>query len=303
MRDSEHPLPAAALDLIELDRNWVTRRGSMSLPERVALLLSCCGGSDPALITAAKALACHVELIGIEAAQHGRELTYHNREHIHDVLISWAFLCATGQTELDSDCQLTVMTAMIGHDLCHDGTFNKHPYQLEKQAWRDIAPLLQRAGVAERKQRVIMAIVLATDPHRYRRLSAGPIDTTLRRGMSLAVDADLFASILPRNGFAAGNRLASESRKAGMGANAGRLATLEGRSAFLRSLPRLSSAMKSCGMEVLINHQIKVIDSLSVSDRALPWHEAWGEAFSHEVQASLAKLSVSTALVGDDFGN
>lgn len=276
----------AALDLIDLDRDWAAYRGTMSLPDRAALLVEGCRDADGAMIPAVEALARHAELQGAQAARCGLELPYHSRSHVHDVLLGWSLLSATGETGLDDNARLLVMAAMIGHDLLHDGTYNQHPYQLEKRAWRDMAPLLGQAGVSPQKQRAIQAIVLTTDPKSYGRLTR-PIDSALRRCFMLAIGSDLFASLLPRTGFAAGSLLAREGREAG-GAGLERLATLEGRAAFLRNVPRFGRMFAACGMELLIDHQLKVIGALPDADRMRPWDADWGDAFGEAVQASLA---------------
>lgn len=284
-------LSPGALDLIELDRHWAAHRGTLSLPERAALLVEGCRDADLAMIAAVEALACHAESQGAQVARRGLEPPYHNRNHIHDVLLGWSLLSATGETGLDDNARLLVMAAMIGHDLLHDGTLNQHPYQLEKRAWCDMAPLLERAGVNRRKQRAIQAIVLATDPKSYVRLATRPVDSTLRRCFMLAIGSDLFASLLPRTGFAAGSLLAREGREAG-GAGSERLATLEGRAAFLRNVPRFGRMFAACGMELLIDHQLKVIGALPDAGRLRPWDADWGDAFGEAVQASLAQSSL-----------
>lgn len=282
----------AGLDLIDLDRDWAAYRGTMSLPGRAALLVEGCRDADGAMIAAVEALARHAEVQGAQVALRGLELPYHNRSHIHDVLLGWSLLSATGETGLDDNARLLVMAAMIGHDLLHDGTYNQHPYQLEKRAWRDMAPLLEQAGVSRRKQRAIQAIVLATDPKSYVRFTTRPIDSTLRRCFMLAIGSDLFASLLPRTGFAAGSLLAREGREAG-GAGSERLATLEGRAAFLRNVPRFGRMFAACGLELLIDHQLKVIGALPDADRLRPWDADWGDAFGEAVQASLAQSGLS----------
>ena len=293
MQGSRQNRPSlVAVELIDLDRHWAARRGTLSLPERVALLVDGCRGGDVALLAAVEALACHAELQGEQAARCGLEMPYHNRSHVHDVLLGWWLLSATGQSGLDGNARLLVMAAMIGHDLLHDGTSNQHPYQLEKRAWRDMAPLLDQAGVSRREQRAIMAIVLATDPKSYVRFTTRPVENTLRRCFLLAIGSDLFASLLPRTGFASGSLLARESRSAGLGAGSERLATLEGRAAFLRNVPRFGRMFAACGMELLIDHQLKVIGALPDADRLRPWDADWGDAFGAAVQASLAQSSL-----------
>lgn len=128
--------------------------------------------------------------------------------------------------------------------------------------------------------------MLTTDPKSYGRLTR-PIDSALRRCFMLAIGSDLFASLLPRTGFAAGSLLAREGREAG-GAGLERLATLEGRAAFLRNVPRFGRMFAACGMELLIDHQLKVIGALPDADRMRPWDADWGDAFGEAVQASLA---------------
>lgn len=279
----------AALDLIDLDLDWAAYRGTMSVPDRAARLVGSCSGAGPAMVGAIEGLARHAELQGAEAARCGRELPYHNRTHIHDVLLGWSLLSGTGTTGLEADARLLVMAAMIGHDLLHDGTSNQHPYQLEKRAWHDMATLLRQAGIGLGEQRAIMAIVLATDPKSYARLTARAVDSTLHRCFRLAIGSDLFASLLPRTGFAAGSLLAREGRSAGLGEGSDRLATLEGRGGFLRVVPRLGRMFEACGMELLIDHQLKVIGAMPRADRLRPWDAAWGEAFGKAVQASLVQ--------------
>lgn len=279
---------AAALQLVDADRDWLNGRADLTLPERVAPLLERCSGTDPALRAAVAALASHAERTGAALAERSRELPYHNRGHLHDVLIGWSRLCATEQTGLDGNGQLLVMAAMVGHDFCHDGTINRHPYQLEVRAWREMQPILAQAGVSWHQQRAIMAVVLATDPRSYRRLAARGLDTALRRSFALAIGADLFASLLPRQGFAAGHLLACEQRAAGLDAQSDRLATLAGRAAFLRQVPGLGAAGATCGIALLIERQLAVITAMPEAERARPWDAAFGAAFADAVRAALA---------------
>ncbi|MEN9683028.1 MAG: hypothetical protein RLZZ427_779 [Pseudomonadota bacterium] len=281
--------PAAALRLLEIDAGWVAGRGAISLPERVAMVQQAGAFGSVALYHALIAVAQAVEADGAALACRGGELPYHNRDHIHDVLMAWGQLCATGLTGLDAEAQGSVLAALIAHDLAHDGTINRHPYELEARAWRAIHPVLEQAGVPPAVQRTIRATILATDPASYRRWGAGACaDTPLRRGFKLAVAADLFASLLPGHGFAQGALLAREQAGAGLPDRAAALQTLAGRAAFLRHVPELGPAAEACGLPDLIAHQLAVIAALDEADRDRAWNPAHGAAFVAAVAGSLA---------------
>ena len=107
------------------------------------------------------------------------------------------------------------------------------------------------------------------------------------QAICLAVDADLFASLLPSYGFERGARLGDEQMAVGIAAAKG-FQSLAGRAMFLKSVPLLSDAVQDLGMVRLVAAQLAVIEGLGDEERTRPWSEAWGSWFADHVALALA---------------
>ena len=274
----------AALTLLDLDERWELEARDLSLPQRVAAKVRSLPAVEPELAEAFFAVAHLVEGDGEARARTGTELDYHNRTHVHDVLRSLSLLLSTKEAGLNAADRLVLMIAMIAHDLGHDGQVNSFPYELESRSWCLVAPTLRSAGLRAAQMEQVRAIILATDPQGYAKLAAPGASGTWP-GRALAVDADLFASCLPRYGFRAGWRLCKELQSAGLGGPAtDKLATLNGRAAFLRHVPVLSGAAKSLGLPFLIESQLAAIEAMPLADRVKSWTPGLETDFALAVQ-------------------
>jgi hypothetical protein len=179
-----------------------------------------------------------------------------------------------------------MIIAMVGHDLGHQGLPNRYARELESQSWALIKPHLQASQVATRDLRLIQSIILATDPQFYSTLVRKRPASPLMQALHLAVDADLFASLLPSVGFGLGARLGEEQLAVGMDRAAG-FGTLAGRAMFLKSAPLLSPAIHRLGMVTLVQAQCEVIERMAPSERAKPWSPQWAQDFLDRVVEAL----------------
>jgi hypothetical protein len=269
-----------ALTLIGLDQSWSDLKYGKTVKDQVFVLL---GGLPRAHLTAIETaimvLAEQVEADGQQRSEQGCELDYHNRDHVRDVLVALNLLVEACPNILSTeDLHLTVL-AMVGHDLGHDGLPNRTPQELEIQSWEMVRDLLEPLRLPRQALRRVRSTILLTDPKDYPRLAKRCRNSALSIQIGLAVDSDLFASLLPSRGFLLGARLADEQVRAGL-PQAKALATLQGRSGFLKYVPLLSDAIRSLGMQGLIDAQLSVINQLDEGERLRPWTPDWGDEFA-----------------------
>lgn len=213
----------------------------------------------------------------------GAELAFHNRDHVHDVLTGLHCLCRHLAEPLPLTDLAALLVAMIGHDFGHSGCANRTPRELEKIAWHRTSHFVETTQPLW--QRRVAHIILSTDPADYARL-ARPLSTAAQRRAQLAVEADLFASLLPLRGFYLGSRLADEILPSNPDL-AERLRTLEGRLAFLKTCKPHSSAAIRLGLADIVTAQIRVIQSLTPPERSRSWSPEWGEDFAARVSTIL----------------
>ena len=278
-----------ALKLADLDRTWLTLKSGGTVTDQALRLL---GAEEQTVRTPLEALikspSDQVEADGQRRAERGCELAYHNREHVKDVLVALKLLADAAPNALAAeDLHLTIL-AMVGHDLGHDGLPNRSPRQLEIQSSQMVCSLMDPSTLGHQRLRRLRTIILMTDPKDYPRLAQRSRSSVLSTQIALAVDADLFTSLLPSRGFLLGARLAEEQVHAGL-PHAISLATLQGRAGFLKFAPLLSAAIKSLGMQALIDAQLAVIQRLSEAERLRPWTPDWGDEFAGLVHADLTR--------------
>ncbi|MEY3659070.1 MAG: 35-cyclic nucleotide phosphodiesterase [Pseudomonadota bacterium] len=230
-------------------------------------------------------LASAVEAQGCSAAIRNEELAFHNREHIFDVLSGLYCLCRYSPDTLSISDVSVLLIAMIGHDFLHNGEANQSLRERERVSCTSIEPFLSRLEPHLRRQ--IVHLILSTDPAGYGRLMRD-LDTSAQRRARLAVDADLFASLLPLRGFYLGNCLADEIFPSDV-KSANSLRTLQGRYSFLQSYSPRSSAACSLGLPGLVAAQLDVILSLTPEERRRPWSDSWGHVFADQVRRQLKK--------------
>lgn len=278
-----------ALALISLDHGWSNLKIGRTVTDQASTLIRAPGQAHRTpLETGIKSLAEQVEADGHQRAERGLELAYHNREHIRDVLVALKLLVEASDKHLSQgDVQVTAL-AMVGHDLGHDGLPNRSLRELEIQSWKMVHALLKPLALGRQTLTRIRTLILMTDPSGYPGLAQRQRRSALSSQMALAVDADLFASLLPSRGFSLGASLADEQVRAGI-PQAKTLATLQGRAGFLKFVPLLSDAIRALGMQSLIEAQLSVIHQLSETDRMRPWTPSWGDEFTGRVQDHLTR--------------
>ena len=158
------------------------------------------------------------------------EPAYHSRAHFKDVCLALSALASQvsliGAREgLDQQWQLSaedwwiLLFCAIAHDYGHPGTRNQTPFELEKYAVDLTHEFLLRYSYPLLKIKSLMAdlepIVLATDPRYFATLSGRflhQVQPNKRVDVMalLLVEADLFASALPKRGTYLGEQLAKE---------------------------------------------------------------------------------------------
>jgi hypothetical protein len=277
-----------ALALTVLDRSWGSARVDMSLSDRALGVLGPQGmawQAEP--IQGLIRLAEHVEQDGALRAKVGAELLYHNRQHVHDVLRALSLLFEVTGPIITAQDRYVLVLAMVAHDLGHEGLPNQFARQLERQSWALIEEILSSFALGRGQRWMARAVILCTDPQFYPQLMSRDRSGRLMQAICLAVDADLFASLLPSYGFERGARLGAEQMAAGIAAAKG-FKSLAGRAMFLKSVPLLSDAVQNLGMARLVAAQLAVIASLGDEERARPWSEGWGTWFAEQVALALA---------------
>jgi len=277
-----------ALALTVLDRSWGSAGLNMSLPDRVRGLITTQGVAWRAQpVQALIRLAEHVEQDGALRAKIESELFYHNRQHVHDVLRAISLFFEVPGTIITPQDRFILVLAMVAHDLGHQGLPNQFARQLEKQSWALTAEVLSSFALNRGQRHMARTVILCTDPQFYPQLVSRDQSSRLMQAIGLAVDADLFASLLPSYGFERGSRLGDEQMAAGIAAASG-FKSLAGRAMFLKSVPLLSKAIQDLGMGRLVAAQLAVIEGLGDEERARPWSEAWGSWFAEQVELALA---------------
>ena len=182
------------------------------------------------------------------------EPAYHSRTHFKDVCLALSALASqvsplSAREGIDQQWQLSaedwwlLFFCAIEHDYGHPGTRNQTPFELEKYAIDLTQEFLFKYPYPLLKIKSIMAdlepIVLATDPRYFETLSRkfpnqdNPNSREDVMGL-LLVEADLFASALPKRGIYLGEQLAKEWESSDsklaqiVKSHAGRIRFLEG---------------------------------------------------------------------------
>ena len=144
---------------------------------------------------------------------------------------------------------------MLGHDMLHDGSAGRDG-ALEARSSAAATALASSAGVDGPALAIVADVILATYPalvgdnaaRTAGRLPPGPLGRSHDLLRTLANEADVCASLLPRLGPSLGEALACEWRPLN---DPGLLAagTHAGRLLFLRSFPALSRPAARLGLE------------------------------------------------------
>jgi hypothetical protein len=195
------------------------------------------------------------------------EPQYHNRGHFKEVCLSMTQLLKAQNDILppldnvsawkmsDHDSWILLLCA-ICHDFGHDGSINKHPFELEKRSVELVQEVLEKSSLTlfERKEIIgaIEPIILATDPRFLPTLLNKFITgNNLQRSDCLSmlmVEADLLASALPKRGKNLGERLSEEWQLTNPGA-AVSVKTDKGRLYFLEHIRFISPQSQALGLE------------------------------------------------------
>ena len=202
-------------------------------------------------------------------------LAYHNRTHAAEAVASAGLL--VGIELADHPCRreaaLVLLTAMVAHDLGHQGWVPDLPLgameafsaEAATNAWQAYGHPRAWQVAADRIRCIILGTEFVKGPQdNAERLAANP-DNWLARLAVLANDADILVSALPGVGVERGHQLVDELAQSGhphpqaIGSPAGRLG-------FLKMVRLRSEAAQSLGADALRLEQIAALESsLSVA--------------------------------------
>lgn len=191
-------------------------------------------------------------------------LPYHNLHHFAEATLAMGVLCAIARGLAlisPTDAALGV-AAMIGHDIDHDGV-SIDGGVLETHAAAETIRMSRAEGVGEDELARIAHIIEGTDPaalpdNEARMagiLPPGPFGAVGDRLRSLANEADVMASLMPKLGLQLGEALAAERCQAG-DPNADVIASFTGRLEFLRRYGYFTPAAAALAIPRIVEAQI-----------------------------------------------
>ncbi len=238
------------------------------------------------LLRIAMAVSRLIEDEGAQQAAAGCEPAYHNRLHIADTVVAMTVLLrarrwvvgamgAAVQRE-----ELLCLLAMLIHDFQHNGRINTQPGEIERRSLEAFLPHALRLRIALDDWSLLNRLVLHTDPASVGALheafcAAPPTASRRIEATEMAVlvtEADVLASALSHPGQALGHCLMRE-RAALDPDRAARLATPEGRLAFLTFGARFSSsAALHLGMPAQVQEQVVELTRAIQARRLPPTH-------------------------------
>jgi hypothetical protein len=219
-----------------------------------------------------KELAEFIEENGKSQFDKNQEPAYHSRLHIADTIVGLTALLLAQRSANDLDVptqshlEMLAMTAMLGHDLMHDGSINTYPEELETKSIHYLRPFLTEQHVPEQDIKLIEKIILMTDPAKVslHHTSIKNIFFDIQVADCLGIllqEADILASCFEdigrvRTSFLAkewSHRFPSKSKL---------LITRQGRLNFLETNARFSSpASHILGIPEMVTTQIQSIHS------------------------------------------
>jgi len=219
-----------------------------------------------------KELAEFIEENGKSQFDKNQEPAYHSRLHIADTIVGLTALLLAQRSANDLDVptqshlEMLAMTAMLGHDLMHDGSINTYPEELETKSIHYLRPFLTEQHVPGQDIKLIEKIILMTDPAKVslHHTSIKNIFFDIQVADCLGIllqEADILASCFEdigrvRTSFLAkewSHRFPSKSKL---------LITRQGRLNFLETNARFSSpASHILGIPEMITTQIQSIHS------------------------------------------
>jgi hypothetical protein len=219
-----------------------------------------------------KELAEFIEENGKSQFDKNQEPAYHSRLHIADTIVGLTALLLAQRSANDLDVptqshlEMLAMTAMLGHDLMHDGSINTYPEELETKSIHYLRPFLTEQHVPGQDIKLIEKIILMTDPAKValHHTSIKNIFFDIQVADCLGIllqEADILASCFEdigrvRTSFLAkewSHRFPSKSKL---------LITRQGRLNFLETNARFSSpASHILGTPEIVTTQIQSIHS------------------------------------------
>ncbi len=218
-----------------------------------------------------------IEMEGSELSRKCEELSYHNRLHIADVVKALTCLLQAAREELRlqpgaplSHEEWIAYLSVVAHDYMHTGFTNTFPSQIELLTSEALRPWMAQAGVTEEDQRLIIQIIIKTDPNCVAETHAAAKDKPfdLKNPLWLTVlvqESDIFASSLPTVGIDLTQRLSSEWSSFSV-ERAQSLLTNSSRLYFLKNQAIFSSpASKILGIQKLVDQEVESL--LRAEDR------------------------------------
>ena len=219
-----------------------------------------------------KELAEFIEENGKSQFDKNQEPAYHSRLHIADAIVGLTALLLAQRSANDLDMptqshlEMLVMTAMLGHDLMHDGSINTYPEELETKSIHHLRPFLTEQHVPVQDIKLIEKLILMTDPakvslhHRSIKNIFFHIQVADCLGVLLQ-EADILASCFEDIGRVRTLLLAKEwSHRFPSKAN--HLQTQQGRLNFLKINAQFSSpASHILGIPEIVRAQIQFIQN------------------------------------------
>ena len=219
-----------------------------------------------------KELAEFIEENGKSQFDKNQEPAYHSRLHIADTIVGLTALLLAQRSANDLDVptqshlEMLAMTAMLGHDLMHDGSINTYPEELETKSTHHLRPFLTEQHVPGQDIKLIEKFILMTDPAKvsFHHTSIKNIFFDIQVADCLGIllqEADILASCFEdigrvRTSFLAkewSHRFPSKSKL---------LITRQGRLNFLETNARFSSpASHILGIPEMVTTQIQSIHS------------------------------------------
>ena len=219
-----------------------------------------------------KELAEFIEENGKSQFDKNQEPAYHSRLHIADTIVGLTALLLAQRSANDLDVptqshlEMLAMTAMLGHDLMHDGSINTYPEELETKSTHHLRPFLTEQHVPGQDIKLIEKIILMTDPAKValHHTSIKNIFFDIQVADCLGVllqEADILASCFEDIGRVRTLFLAKEWSHRFL-SKSKLLITRQGRLNFLETNARFSSpASHILGIPEMVTTQIQSIHS------------------------------------------
>lgn len=196
-------------------------------------------------------------------------LAYHNRTHAAEAVAAAGLL--VGLELAGHPCRreaaLVLLTAMVAHDLGHQGWVPDLPLgameafsaEAATNAWQAYGHPRAWQVAADRIRCIILGTEFVKGPQdNVDRLAANP-DNWLARLAVLANDADILVSALPEVGVVRGQQLVDELAQSGH-PHADAIGSPAGRLRFLQMVQLRSGAAQALGLEELRHEQIRELE-------------------------------------------